>query len=78
MAQGTSSSALSRKAWVMGLGLHCGVEQMGEPGTVKLNEPAGLVRFAKCLAHPSSLLRGSPLSPIARMFWLGSLWMPTP
>jgi predicted nucleotidyltransferase len=37
----------------MGLGLHCGVEQMGEPGTVKLNEPAGLVRLARCLAHPS-------------------------
>ena len=49
---------------------------MGEPVTVKPNQPAGLVRLARCLAHPSSLVRGSPLSHIARMFWLGSLWMP--
>ena len=36
---------------------------MGEPGTVKLNEPAGLVRLARCLAHPSSLVRG--VTPVA-------------
>ena len=26
---------------------------MGEHGSVKPNEPAGLVRLARCLAHPS-------------------------
>jgi hypothetical protein len=45
---------------------------------IRMNEPAGLVKLGRCLAYHSSLLRGSPLSPIVRMFWIGSLTMPAP